>query len=215
LNENRQNIPKQIYSYKNIIEDIIYNEDKIIKIDEYKINKNDFGDLYYLDLLINENKNIMNYSYDKDFIKKIYDSNKNSKDIKKLIISKIIIDLINNYENKYFNKKELNFLEIESMNNIKKYIHALKEYNINITIDELISKRLDEVYKKIIKSLIENIENINFDKVNDLYSVLGFNNIDITNEMTEEILKFIEKNNSNDIILSSKEDIFKEKKMNL
>jgi hypothetical protein len=33
--------------------------------------------------------------------------------------------------------------------------------------------------------------------------------------MTEEILKFIEKNNSNDIILSSKEDIFKEKKMNL
>lgn len=114
--------------------------------------------------MISDNKDLINYSYSIDFIKNIYESNENSKDIKKLIIFKILIDLINEYKNIYCNEKELNYIDKMSMNIIKNNIHALKEYNINITINELISKRIDEIYEIIIKSLIENIEKNDFEK---------------------------------------------------
>ena len=214
-NINNQNIPKQLYSYKKRIEDILYNEDIIIKIDKYKININDISNLYYLDLLISDNKDLINYSYSIDFIKNIYESNENSKDIKKLIIFKILIDLINEYKNIYCNEKELNYIDKMSMNIIKNNIHALKEYNINITINELISKRIDEIYEIIIKSLIENIEKNDFEKTCNLCNQFGFDKIDISNEMHLDILKFLDENNSNDITLSNKEDIFKNKNINL
>jgi len=214
-NRNNQNIPKIIYSYKNKVENILYSEDKLLNIDSYKI-KNDFAYLYYLGLLVSEEQNIVNYSYNADFIKRIYDFYKKEKDIKNLIIFKIIIDLIKNYKSIYNeSQKEINYLLKDCIKIIKNHFHILKEYNINLTIDELISKKLYEIYKKIIISLIENFEKINYEKLNDIFSQLGLNNIDITNEISEELLKILDKNNSDDIKILNKKDLFKEKTINL
>lgn len=214
-NENNLNILKQIYSYKTIVEDILYQEDKVINLDNYKINITDLGNLFYLDLLLSENQNIVNYSYSVDFIKKIYDSYKKDKDIKKLIISKIINDIINNYQLNSYCQKKLIDLNNESKDIIRKDIHLLKDLNVDITFDEFISKRIDDIYKTIIMSLIKNIEKIKFERINEIFNQLGLNNIDITNDKFEEILKFLDKNNPNDITLLSKEDLFNEKKINL
>jgi len=216
-NKNNQNIPKLIYLFKQKIEDILYIEDKLISLDSIKINIVELSYLFYLSLLINEDQNIVCYSYTKDFIKRIYDSSKNDKNfIQELIIKKIIIQLINNFK-KYFYpyEKELNNLYKKCENIIKNDIHFLKEYYIDIRFDEFISKGIDCIYKKIIISLIKNIKKINIEKIFDLFNQLDLNNINITNEMSEEIIKYLNKNNSNDITLSNKEDIFKEKNINL
>ncbi len=56
--------------------------------------------IFYLNLLINDNKAIVNYSYSIDLINEITNLQKKISDTiyKKIIISKIIIDLIYNYK---------------------------------------------------------------------------------------------------------------------
>ena len=85
INENpNENIFEFIYSYKQIIHTILYNEDENINIDNFKF-KITFAKLYYLYLLIKENKEIINYEYSFQFIKRIYNLIKNIKQNNKLL----------------------------------------------------------------------------------------------------------------------------------
>ena len=78
-------IIKFLYFNKIIIHKIIYDEDKVIKIESNNYNNNILF-YYYLSLLINENKNVINYSYSIDYIKKINNERKNFKNKYKIII---------------------------------------------------------------------------------------------------------------------------------
>jgi len=107
------------------IERILYNVDKIIyfdfdnennnfilKINQEKIEiekKNEMVFLFYMSLLIKYNINIVNFSYSIGFINKINTKNKNydiNTKYKKILISKIILELINFYKsNQLFKEK--------------------------------------------------------------------------------------------------------------
>ena len=103
--EPNENIFEFIDSYKTTIHSsILYDEDEIINIDNFKLT-NTFEESYYLDRLIMDNEEIANYSYNYDFIKKLKNIYKIDKvaifnegySLQKIVKSKILNDIINNY----------------------------------------------------------------------------------------------------------------------
>lgn len=97
LKESKSNIPENIYFSMNNFHSILYKEDVTINIGSYNI-KIDLCSLFFLDLLIMENPETLNYEYSFDFIKNINDSNKEAKSLRKVFVSKIILELLKNYE---------------------------------------------------------------------------------------------------------------------
>ena len=88
---------KLLYFNNNIIHPLLYEFDKIIKINSIEKIYN-ISYYYYLSLLITKSHNIIYYYYSIQFIIKINEYNiNNNNNIKKIIISKIIIDLIKYY----------------------------------------------------------------------------------------------------------------------
>jgi hypothetical protein len=80
-------------------------------------------------MIINYNKNVINYSFSINYIRQIHDlkENCNNKVYKKLILSKIILELIDIYKSSYdyykIDKKELN--EIENISCFKLFVDFL------------------------------------------------------------------------------------------
>ena len=63
-----ENIFKFLYFYEKNINQVLYNEDTTINVDIFKLNYQ-FDEYYYLDLLIMDDEEIVNYEYSFDFIK--------------------------------------------------------------------------------------------------------------------------------------------------
>ena len=109
---------KFIYFNERIIDQILYDFEKFISIDEEYANYfHEFENWFYLDLLILSNPTIINYSLSKIFISKI-DKNIIFSQHKLFLIfkSKIAIDSINNYKesdsyNESLDEKELDEIE--------------------------------------------------------------------------------------------------------
>jgi len=97
LKENKLNIPENIYFCMINFHSILYKEDKTINI-EFFNTKIELSNLFFLNLLIMDNINLINYEYSFDFIKCIFDSNENGKNLKKVLVSKIIIWLLKNFK---------------------------------------------------------------------------------------------------------------------
>lgn len=75
---------------------ILENEIIEVKIEDFQQS---LSELFYLDILINIDKDKLNFSYNFKIIQKIHEENKKCrKPLRKLIISKILLDLINNYK---------------------------------------------------------------------------------------------------------------------
>jgi hypothetical protein len=204
---------EQVKSYDNIkiisilyfnrkkIEKILYEKGDIFLIQTDSI-ENRLSDYFYLSLLIQEDPEIMNYNYSIDLIEKINNIN-NKKDInyflEKLMVSKIIIELIDNYENYdfYDEKKEGEILKkIEEDNSyiIQKNLYSLKELEINWSIDDIKEKKIDEIYAEIIIALIKTkkIDNSQYSEV--LLNQLDFKNIIITEKIFDKLSDFFKSN---------------------
>ena len=112
---------KLLYFNKNIIHPLLYEFDNIINLDYDKVNKISY--YFYLTLLIANNPNVIYYYYSFQFIKNINENNiNNNNNIKKLIISKIIIDLIKNY------------IGLEEFGNNLEEIKKIEDFNIQVII---------------------------------------------------------------------------------
>ena len=139
------------FLYFNDINKILYEEDKIIYIKNYKNNRLSYN--FFLSLLITENVNIINYHYSIDYIKEIYNRKINKVEKYKLImISKLIIELIENfrgtdefYQNESQNKIELNKIE----NDIKEIINnnkdIFRQIDLDINENSIKLKKIDEI----------------------------------------------------------------------
>ena len=73
-----ENIFQFIHSYKKLVHEILYNDDKTINADIFKL-KNEFDEYFYLDLLIMDEIEIVNYEFDFSFINNLYKLIKNIK----------------------------------------------------------------------------------------------------------------------------------------
>jgi len=142
---NEPEIIKFFYFIKEKIHDILYDEKKNINIKPEEKNKN-ISYNYYLNLLINDNIEIVNYLYSIDYINEINNIKIEKEDkFKSIMISKIIIELINNY--KYLSVYDNN--DNEKMKNIIKEKEEI--INNNIYIFQTIGLDFDINYIKITK----------------------------------------------------------------
>ena len=231
LNQNTQEILNFLFFNMDIIERILYNEDKIIYFDFddknnnffLKINqenieiekKNEMVFLYYIVLLIKYNKNIVNFSYSIGLINKINSLNKNiniNTIYKNILISKIILELINFYKsNQIFQEKEekeyLNKIEKENINIIEKYINYFEKIGLKINQKELKLKGIELIYAEIINSLLKSKD---YDLAFKIIEQLDLENINITKTMFNEISKslFSNENLINEYALSTFDDLF-------
>ena len=180
-----ENIPKLLENmYENIIP-IYKNKEKIFKYlwDEEKIveikqnaDRFTFGFFYYLDILLTdeENKEVINFIYDFDFIKKAYKFliKKTKNKVRQIMGIKIIDDLIYNYKNTVEEDKYLSFKpKIDKMksnfqiiyeNAFTRHLEKIEEFNLPRNLEEI---DIEDIYSKIIiglfrKQIFEDFENI-------------------------------------------------------
>ena len=200
---------KNIYiNRKYIFDDLFDLEEKInIKNMMNNLINNKFEIfLYYLCLLIEENKDIVYFSYSMDFIKNIKTNlikNDTNNTYMNIILCKILIVLINNYitENDMNSNRELINIKNELEQLIKNDSRILKEINNNdLTPEKIASKNLDDIYVDIILTILNT-------DTNDDYK----NAIRILNQLNLEVIDIINKNIYDKIFLALNEFKFKKK----
>ena len=214
---NIDEISKYCYFQKNLINDILYKEEKIINIDNNKYN---FSFYFYLVLLIEDNIDIINYSYDYNFFNeiKIRDKLEKSK-IKKVIISKIILELLFNFRG--FNKNKnisinLDSIEKHNKENIRNNINIFRELNLNLNEGEIEEMNLDEIYSEIIISLIKNEKFEDYDYTYNILHQLEIDSIEINKKIYDDLSVALNTKESfiNNYSIENLEDIFDKKKIN-
>ena len=203
------------------IEAILLEEQEILELDKFELNLKLFHNLFYLDLLLLNNDEIINYKCSLDFIKKINSfikSNNISENlIQNIIFLKAIIDLIKSYRqideyNEDIENKELK--EMEEQKQIKKMINdKLKNLNIKLKENDILSKNIDEIYGEIIISWLklEEFEEIDSRIINQLF----LEHIYLTKNMFDKICNFFEnERNIKKFMIEKIEDLSDHKKIN-
>ena len=127
---------KFFYLDNETIYKIMYQEEEVIPIESKKY---EYSFKYYLSLLIEENKEMINFDFGIDFIKDNDNENNNKEDeLQKLFVSKIILNLIYNYEG-IEKSEELKKIEEKNKMYITDNINIINKYNLNLENIEEIS----------------------------------------------------------------------------
>lgn len=208
---NETNFFKESFLNISNIQKILYIEDKIIYV-EFK--NQTLTELYYLTKLICKNISSIDFSFTFDFIKKIHNININeNKAFRKIILSKIILELIDNYKNLDI-KDIIDEEEIENIVNknrlyISENINYLSQIGLNYNEKEIENIDIEDLYVEIVYSLIKS-ENKKYRELSKIFNQMDLGSIDISKKIYE---KYLEKlfNNSNDNKLEQyaiKEDRF-------
>ena len=198
----RKAFQKQLYLY----DQIFYIKIKYIKFE--------ITCYFYLSMLIKDEPGIINYQYDFDLIISIDDNNKSSENsIQKVMISKIIIDLINNFKdlpdyNEEEYEQKLNIITEKNRRIIDENINKFKELKINLTTDAIIRMNIDDIYVNIIESIIASRK---FDEITNIFTQLGLEVINIANIKYDELEK-LAKNEK--FKISQVQDLFNNEKIN-
>ena len=144
------NLLKFYYFNRKKNHEILYENDEIIPITILgEINSNIFL-YFYLSLLIDESPNLVNYKYSFNLIRDLNEEEIRERQQRKkqLIIAKIIIDLINNYEQ----------IDEDEVTTNKDNLNKIKEANLKIIHNNINDfKEFDLQEKDILKNNIEQI----------------------------------------------------------
>ena len=199
INSNKDNLMNFLYLNKKTIHRILYDNDEIITIENNMIN-NKLSYLIYLFLLIEDEKEIVNYEYSLDFIIDIYELLKqdNSK-IKNILLSIIIAKLISNYRNTNNNSEndedKLNEIESYINNNKKNYIKDMKEFIPDLNENNNNEMKIDKMISDIINKLITTNKIDNNEYTSKVIKELDLENMNLTKTMFEEIKITLDENN--------------------
>lgn len=211
---------KFLYFNRKKVHEILLDSDKTIHF-EYEENKN-LSFYFYLVLLIKDMPYILNYTFDLEYFKEINDKQDQNEEIyKKLVISKIIIELVNEYKSiyDYFgdeNEEKLNLIINMNLTIIKDNITAFKEMDINWTEVEFSSTSIDLIYIEIIIALIKQKKLEDYEYSYELIKQLNIDSIDINNTMYDKLYDLLNKDEDyiNNYIISNKEELTSENKIN-
>ena len=181
---------KFLYFNKDKVHKLLYDEEEVIKINN--LPNNNLSELFYLDLLILENLDSINYSYSIEIIKDVNNLNKNTNfKLKKIIISKIILALIFNFKGSdEYNEKfsdELNEIENENIDNIKNNLEILKEHDCNYDLNDMKNAKIDSIYKDILICLIKKNKFNDYNSTEEILNQLNVDSINITEEMFKRL----------------------------
>ena len=214
-----------LYYNIKIVHKILDDEQQFYLIAENKgIN---YSELFHLSLLIEDKPETINYKFPINLIRKVneiknqYKEGKKINIIKKILISKIILVLINNFQgeeeyNEKENGEEINRIKEENENYIENNIFLFRqELKLDYNKDDIISKKLDYIYMEIIKSLIENNKFANLSFCEEKLNELEFKDIIITNTIISGLFKLINETNENmnEYMFEDLSDLNNEKKI--
>ena len=198
------NTLKIIYSNRNSIKTFLYKFEESINLTTNN-NAQNLSYYFYSTLLINYNESEIDYIYSIYYIKDLNELMIKTKEIyKKLIMAKIIIKLIDAYNQ--FDNDEENNVEIEQ---IKEDSEKIINDNINIFNLKKINE-IDSLYIKIIVSLIQNNKFEDYEYIYNIINQLDLENIDINEFMFDRIKEALnkEKNYMSKYLITKKEDLF-------
>ena len=221
LKLNDRQITKFLYFNRKYVHQILYDADKTIHFN-YEENNNNLSFYFYLILLINDMPDILNYTYDSKYIKVISEQQeKINNPYNKIIISKIIIELANDYKtaNDCFNDengKIINNIINMNLKIIQNIIETFTETEINLTKEKISEMKIDEIYIEIIIDLIKKKIIENYESSYNIIKQLNLENIDLTKLMFDKLSEFLNSNEEyiNDYIITNIEDFSSEKKVN-
>lgn len=203
---------QSLFSVRKDFQDQLYLLDEIFNLKKEYI-KFGISCYFYLCLLISDEHGIINYQYDYDLIISIDNIPKISENpLKKMMIAKMKIELINNLEDlPDYNEEKFNEIIENNRVIIDNNINEIKKLKINLTTDEIILMKIEDIYVKVIESIIESSE---FDEIKDIetiFSQLDLEVINIANIKYNELEK-LTKNEK--FMISQVQDLYNNKKIN-
>ena len=218
LNTNDKDTLKFLYFNRIKAHKILYESEENISIEEYSQDLNFY---VYLSLLIEENPNVVNYTYSLKLIQSLSEQQTREKNqkIKKIILAKIIIELIANYEqiDSEDNADNKNIEDVKRIKiyNIKVINENIKEFEEFISEEAIFSKRIDEIYAEIIKFFILK-EQLCSVKTYDLIKQIDLESIYLTKIMFNGLSSILIKNEVyiKAYIIKDYDDLFDIKKIN-
>lgn len=226
LKNNNTQITKFFYFIREKIYKILYDSDEIIFI-KYEDNNKNISFYFYLLLLIKDNPFLLNFTYDEKYIKEMINiqiSIENSDDgIYKIIISKIIIDLLDDFQNSYDyyeeeDDKKIKKIKEDNLNIIKKNIDDLNYLDINWSEKDIEKNRIDDIYIEIIIALIKKKNRLDIDidsDNNNIIKKLDLENTSLTEKMMDQLLKVLNNDDYiNEYKIAKEEDFTKGYKIN-
>jgi hypothetical protein len=209
-----------IYLNRYKIHKILYDDDNSINIDEKILTK--FTDYYYLYYLIWCQDVVVNYKYNFKLVKNAYDMQIIAKkDIKKIILAKIAITIIDNYCSNGDNNdvdildecEKYKTLCIEKINENK---NVLEKYKIDLDLDNLEKSEvsLEDIYSDIISTLIIKKELNESGETLNILNELEIKKIRLNKTIFDSLLKALTEKNLKEYIIDDFNDFFNEKIIN-
>ena len=119
---NEKNFLQKLYSINGFFLKQLKYHDEIFYLNQEYV-KSELSDYFFLSLLISDEPDIIHFNYDFNLIKSIHKKNESSENsLKKVMISKIIIDLINNFINVKENEQKYDKNELDKIEKKNKKI---------------------------------------------------------------------------------------------
>ena len=216
-NTNPDNLMKFIYYKKDKIHSILYEENENIKLDS--LIKNNISNYFYLDLLLKDNPNCINYEYSYKVIDNIkMQLEKEENILKKLVISILLKALISNFEqiSEEIDKIDKIKLEEKEVSSISSIIESCKnKLNLkNIEIED----KIDKVYAVVISKILK--KELTFEDKNDLSIIkmleqMDLENINITKNIYDKLKEELNKEEiKKKYKISNKKDLYSEETIN-
>ena len=216
------------YSNKSNINKILNDSKQVIYIKSNNLTK-DLSNLFYIILLIKDNYNISHisyYIYNFKFIEDINGIlNSNVSEVKKFILSIIVIELIDNYralKDFYDDRFKTKLEEIYNTNTkfISNYFNNSLISDLGLDKKEISSNNLDieNIYIRIIKSLFEKERLKDHEFSNNILNELDLKNMNLTKKIYLSISSLLDSDQEFDYINKYKikkiDDLFDENIIN-
>ena len=212
-----ENIFKFLYFNRQKTNSILYENEEFIYVKE---NTNiELKNIFYLSLLIRDNENIINYIYSIALINNLNENRKKEqKKIRKIMIAKITLELIDNYRGIDDSEKnssqyddDLDRYINENLETIHQNIDSIKKFNLNE--NNILTQKIDKLYAIIISNLIINKKLDESHSTKEIIDQLDLNLINITKDIFDELVKILDKEKDylKDFIISKEEDLFDSK----
>ena len=200
--------PINIFKIWNIIDigKILYEKYEVIYINDIII---DFPINFYLTLLIQNDRDKINFSYSFQYLKKNIEqilSNSN-KEYYILIVSKIFLILLDNYTNDCYNPS----YREETCKDMENKIKEILNNNVIYQNFDFKHQNIEEIYSKIIKDLIIKNKFEKYEETIEIVEQIALKNIDITKNIFDDIIKLFEDEKNREKYLISEEMDFTDK----
>ena len=212
---------KFLYINKDKVHDKLYDKDILLNTDFESKDEKIISPYIFLCFTVEESKT-NDYQYSFDLIKRLNEIQINEKEnaLKKIIISKMILLLIYNYNqiiDNEDNKDNKHKKELDDIFNFNKEIFEDNENRIKLNPYKLkLDYKLEEIYLIIIKYLIENSKLEDSDFTENIINQIELESIILTKFMLSELITILtkEKEYIKNYKIGNFDDIFNEKIIN-